>query len=139
MLLDNGAPVSLLYEKPDNKEAKDRWEVGFAISDLGFQARLKKHIYLWGQSFLLVQSFWGLLGVQELKIDFLNAVFKFWSCLKSILFLYNCTFIYSSGDPYLQSKNVENRAKIVSAKNGLLVQKRVTHRFHLDLTDFPLF
>ena len=37
MLLDNGAPVKLIYEKPANKEAKDRWEVGFAISDLGFQ------------------------------------------------------------------------------------------------------
>ena len=37
MMLDNGAPVSLLYEKPDNKEAKNRWEVGFAISDMGFQ------------------------------------------------------------------------------------------------------
>ena len=37
MILDNGAPVALLYEKPDNKEAKNRWEVGFAISDLGFQ------------------------------------------------------------------------------------------------------
>ena len=37
MILDNGSPVSLIYEKPDNKEAKNRWEVGFAISDMGFQ------------------------------------------------------------------------------------------------------
>ena len=36
-VMDNGAPLQLLYEKPDNKEAKGRWEVGFAISDIGFQ------------------------------------------------------------------------------------------------------
>lgn len=37
MILDTGAPVELYYERPANKEAKNRWEIGFAISDLGFQ------------------------------------------------------------------------------------------------------
>ena len=37
LMLDSGAPVSVLYDKPDNKEAKGRWEVGFAVSCEGFQ------------------------------------------------------------------------------------------------------
>ena len=37
MILDTGKPVSIIYEKPSNEAAKDRWEVGFAISDSGFQ------------------------------------------------------------------------------------------------------
>lgn len=36
-ILDTGKEVTLIYEKPDNKEAKGRWDVGFAISDNGFQ------------------------------------------------------------------------------------------------------
>ena len=36
-MLDNGSPVTVFYDKPDNKEAKGRWEVGFAVSCEGFQ------------------------------------------------------------------------------------------------------
>ena len=36
-MLDTGAPVTVLYDKPDNKEAKGRWEVAFAVSCDGFQ------------------------------------------------------------------------------------------------------
>ena len=32
LMLDSGAPVSVLYDKPDNKEAKGRWEVRFTVS-----------------------------------------------------------------------------------------------------------
>ena len=37
LMLDTGKPVTVAYEKPNNKEAQDRWDVGFAISDIGFQ------------------------------------------------------------------------------------------------------
>jgi DNA topoisomerase-2 len=37
LMLDTGKPVTVAYEKPTNKEALDRWDVGFAISDIGFQ------------------------------------------------------------------------------------------------------
>jgi DNA topoisomerase-2 len=33
--MDNGSPYELVYEKCGNPEAKERWEVGFAISDSG--------------------------------------------------------------------------------------------------------
>ena len=34
-IMDNGTPYQLVYEKCSNPQAKDRWEVGFAISDQG--------------------------------------------------------------------------------------------------------
>ena len=36
-MLDNGKPATVIYERPSNKEAKGRWDVGFCLSDNGFQ------------------------------------------------------------------------------------------------------
>ena len=61
MMLDTGKPVTVYYEKPSNKEAQDRWDVGFAISDIGFQnisfvnsiATTKGNTYFIPASFLI--------------------------------------------------------------------------------------
>ena len=51
-MLDNGSPVTVFYDKPDNKEAKGRWEVGFAVSCEG--QRSKKDFYDFIQSAWLI-------------------------------------------------------------------------------------